>query len=450
MPRRPERTAWVSYLRVSTHEQADRELSLPAQRHAITEYAAHHGTTLAREFADAGRSGTDAHRPAFQQMLEAVLRPGSDIAAIVVQHTSRFSRDATEARVVKAKLRRLGVRVLSVCQEIPDDPLGSLIEGIYECIDQYESQMNGLRTKAAMAEAVRQGYFPGAMCPYGYHTRPVEVHPGVVRHQLVPHPDEAEVVREIYRLTIALGGAKAVARALNQRGFRSRTGALWSKDQVLNVMAQTAVVGTHWWGKSTRHRVLPPPQWLPLPVEPIVDPEVYALAHRLHEQRQPSQRPGHAAARPHPLSGLLRCGKCGGSYTRETSGKKVKAGQYQYGYYNCRRSTRIGKEACPGYRIRTEELDAAVVERLAQEVCRPERVEVLQGLLQGVPGRVGATARSGEELAGMWKALLGQEEVLRTYLLHLAERIEVHEHRVVVVPRTSPVADAPTEPPMSR
>lgn len=257
-------------------------------------------------------------------------------------------------------------------------------------------------------------------------------------------------MREIYRLTIALGGAKAVARALNQRGFRSRTGALWSKDQVLNVMAQTAVVGTHWWGKSTRHRVLPPPQWLPLPVEPIVDPEVYALAHRLHEQRQPSQRPGHAATRPHPLSGLLRCGQCGGSYTRETSGKKVKVGQYQYGYYNCRRSTRIGKEACPGYRIRTEELDAAVVERLAQEVCRPERVEVLQGLLQGVPGRVDASPRSSEELAGMWKALLGQEEVLRTYLLHLAERIEVHEHRVVIVPRTGPVADAPTEPPMSR
>jgi hypothetical protein len=167
---------------------------------------------------------------------------------------------------------------------------------------------------------------------------------------------------------------------------------------------------------------------------------------QLHDQRQPSRHPGHAAASPHPLSGLVRCGKCGGSYTRETSGKQVKAGCYQYGYYNCRRSTRIGKEACPGYRIRTEELDAAVVERLAHEVCRSERVEVLQGLLQGVPGQVGATARSDEELAGMWKTLLGQEEVLRTYLLHLAERIEVREHCIVFVPRKPPAEETPTAP----
>jgi site-specific DNA recombinase len=437
MPRRPERTAWVSYLRVSTHEQADRELSLPAQRHAIVEYAAHHGATLAREFVDAGHSGTDPHRPAFQQMLEAVLRPGSDIAAIVVQHTSRFSRDATEARVVKAKLRRLGVRVLSACQDIPDEPLGSLIEGIYECIDQYESQMIGLRTKAAMAEAVRQGYFPGAMCPYGYCTRPVEVRPGVVRHQLVPHPDEAEVVREIYRLTIALGGAKSVARALNQRGFRSRTGALWSKDQVLNVLAQTAVIGTHVWGKSNRSSQSPP---LSLSVEPIVDPEVYALAHQLHDQRQPSRHPGHAAASPHPLSGLVRCGKCGGSYTRETSGKQVKAGCYQYGYYNCRRSTRIGKEACPGYRIRTEELDAAVAERLALELCRPERVRALRAWLERHPGLASVKTRSDEELTGMWKALLGQEEVVRNYLRHLTGGLEVHDHRITFLPLAPPVS----------
>jgi Resolvase, N terminal domain len=54
-------------------------------------------------------------RPAFRRMLEDALRPASDVGALVVHHTSRFTRDVIEARVVKAKLRRLGVRVLSVC-----------------------------------------------------------------------------------------------------------------------------------------------------------------------------------------------------------------------------------------------------------------------------------------------------------------------------------------------
>lgn len=57
------------------------------------------------------------------------LAPGSTISTIVVNHTSRFTRDATHARVVKKQLRRAGVRVLSVTQELTEDPMGTLMEG---------------------------------------------------------------------------------------------------------------------------------------------------------------------------------------------------------------------------------------------------------------------------------------------------------------------------------
>jgi site-specific DNA recombinase len=133
------RSAWISYLRVSTAEQADRELSISAQRRAAQEHASRHGASILREYVEAGASGMNSHRPVFRQMLEDTLRPNSDVAVIVVHHTSRFTRDSTEARVVKAKLHRLGVRVVSTCQEITDDPMGNLIEGLFECIDQYES-----------------------------------------------------------------------------------------------------------------------------------------------------------------------------------------------------------------------------------------------------------------------------------------------------------------------
>jgi hypothetical protein len=43
--------------------------------------------------------------------------------------------DSTEARLVKQRLRKEGVRVMSVCQETAEDPIGNLIEGIFECID---------------------------------------------------------------------------------------------------------------------------------------------------------------------------------------------------------------------------------------------------------------------------------------------------------------------------
>ena len=143
-----ERIAWVSYLRVSTPDQADRELSLPAQRRAVEEFATRHHAHITREYVEAGCSGANPHRPVFRRMLEDVLRPGSDVATIVVHHTSRFTPNSTEARVVKSKLRRIGVRVLSTSHELTDDPIGKLMEGLLECFDQYESEINGVRTAA--------------------------------------------------------------------------------------------------------------------------------------------------------------------------------------------------------------------------------------------------------------------------------------------------------------
>lgn len=240
MPARTDRSAWVSYLRVSTAEQAVRELSLPAQRHAVNAYAARRGANIAHEYVEPGASGTDPHRPVLRELLGDALRPGSAVSTIVVHHTSRFTRDATHARVVKSKLRRAGVRVLSVSQELTDDPMGKLMEGLFECIDQYESELNGMRTSAAMREAVRQGYFPGARAPFGYRARPVEIRPGVVRHLLEVDPVAAGVVREAFKLYVTETGAKAVARALNQRGHRTRTGGLWSKGMVMQLLEQTA------------------------------------------------------------------------------------------------------------------------------------------------------------------------------------------------------------------
>jgi site-specific DNA recombinase len=142
----------------------------------------------------------NSNRPAFRQMLEDVFRPGSRIGTIVVSHTSRFTHNATEARVIKQKLRKAGVRVVSICQETQDDAMGELIEGIFECIDQYESQLNGLRTRAALREVIRQGFFPGGFTPFGFSTKSMEIRRGVSRHILVPDEREAAVVRELFHI----------------------------------------------------------------------------------------------------------------------------------------------------------------------------------------------------------------------------------------------------------
>jgi len=431
------RDVWVSYLRVSTPEQAAKDLSLPAQREAVEEYARRNGQVITREYLESGCSGTDINRKAFRLMLEDVLKPGSDIGTIVVHHTSRFTRNATQARVVKEQLRKQGVKVVSVCQELNDDPIGQLIEGIFECIDQYESEVNGMRTIAAMREAVRQGFFPGSTPPYGFKADKVEVRPGLMRSVLAVDEHEAAVVRELFQLYVANNGAKTVARELNRRERWYRKGKPWSKDLVLKVLEESAVAGTYWWGKhdAKTRRKKDRSEWLPLKVEPIVEPALFGLARRLRSQREPTRNPGRAPSPKMLLRGLVRCGKCGSSYTLESSGKKVNGEVYQYRYYNCRTACRVGKEACPGGRVPATKLDSAVLEFIVGVVCTGDRCAGL--LTPHNSATIGAI--SDETIASVqeaWSTMIRSDpSVARNYLHHLVEQIAVDENRISVIPK---------------
>jgi len=432
-----ERDVWVSYLRVSTPEQAAKDLSMPAQREAVEEYARRNGQVIAREYLESGCSGTDINRKAFRLMLEDVLKPGSDIGTIVVHHTSRFTRNATQARVVKEQLRKLGVKVVSVCQELNDDPIGQLIEGIFECIDQYESEVNGMRTIAAMREAVRQGFFPGSTPPYGFKADKVEVRPGLMRSVLAVNEHEATIVRELFQLYIANNGAKSVARELNRRERWYRKGKPWSKDLVLKVLEESAVSGTYWWGKhdAKTRRKKDHSDWLPLKVEPIVEPALFDLARKLRSQREPTRDPGRAPSPEMLLRGLVRCGKCGSSYTLESSGKKVNGEVYQYRYYNCRTACRVGKEACPGGRVPAEKLDSAVLGFIVGVVCTGDRcVALVEPQRSGLWPAITEEAFASVQEA--WSTMIRSDStVARNYLHHLVEQIEVDENRITVVPK---------------
>jgi hypothetical protein len=46
--------------------------------------------------------------------------------------------------------------------------MGTFVEGIFELIDQYESDINGFHTLRAMKENARQGYFNGSRPKFGF------------------------------------------------------------------------------------------------------------------------------------------------------------------------------------------------------------------------------------------------------------------------------------------
>jgi site-specific DNA recombinase len=177
--------------------------------------------TILNEYVEPGFSAyqDDDRRPVFRRMILDAITAGSNVHAILVCYTSRFFRNRANAGAIKAKLRKSGVRVIAIYQETSDDPMGQFVEGIFELVDQYESDINGMRTSAAMRKNAELGFHNGSKAPYGFSAEPIEVRPGQIKRKLVPNAEEIPIHNEVVRQYVAKQGAMHVARDLNQRGY---------------------------------------------------------------------------------------------------------------------------------------------------------------------------------------------------------------------------------------
>ncbi len=362
-------TKAVAYARVSTTEQAQ-GMSLDAQLRAIRAYAAQRGLSLVGEYIDPGSTGTSDDRPEFRRMVESLLSPSNDVSVLVVLHTSRFMRDVELARRYKRALRQRGVRVLAVQQEVADDANGELMEGIYELFDQHESRIIGMRCRAGMKENVRRGFFNGSFAPFGFKVIKVDGPGGRRKSKLAADDVERRVVRDIFERYVGGNGAETVARELNQQASLYR-GKRWTRDLVLRVLDDRAVMGRYEWGGKSGEAPVS------TVVPPIISEDTFDVAQRIRRRRDPLQGASRTRTSTQLLGGLLVCGKCGARYQLETSGKRDGKGAPKYRYYNCRAFCRSGREVCPGYRIRTRTLDSAVLRHLSDELFTEGRCRAL-------------------------------------------------------------------------
>jgi site-specific DNA recombinase len=102
----------ILYARVSTGEQAERDLSIPAQFRALRKLAADRGWAIAAEYQDVGTARGLKERPG----LMAAIRMASEnklIEAVLVHRVDRLARNVYSYLTLKTKLRQAGVRIVS-------------------------------------------------------------------------------------------------------------------------------------------------------------------------------------------------------------------------------------------------------------------------------------------------------------------------------------------------
>ena len=293
----------VIYARFSCSKQ--REASIEDQLRVCRDWCAREGYAIVAEYCDHAISGRTDDRPEFQRMIANAGE--SDI--VLVYMMDRFSRDPFDAPIYKRELQAHGVRLVSALEAIPDSPEGIIYEKLLEGLAACESRKTSIRTKRGMEGNAIKCMANGVRC-YGYRTGEDG------RYEVVP--EEAEVVREVFRRRALGESVTSIARDLAARGVRTYTGRPCSYTMVYNMLRNEKYTGVYSWGDV---RV---PDGMPT----IVEKGSFMAAQGVRGRKQRASEDWGEFA----LSGRVVCGACGmnmpGVSGRGSAGRK-------YEYHSC-------------------------------------------------------------------------------------------------------------------
>jgi site-specific DNA recombinase len=128
------------YFRVSTGRQAESDLSIPDQRRQALAYCVARGWDVAIEFVEPGMSGTDDRRPELQRLLDMATAGGAPFNVVLVHSFSRFARDHFALEMHVRRLRKAGVRLVSITQDLGEDPMSVMVRQVFALFDEYQSK----------------------------------------------------------------------------------------------------------------------------------------------------------------------------------------------------------------------------------------------------------------------------------------------------------------------
>lgn len=230
----PTRTRAIAYLRVSTDKQADKGVSLDAQRAKLEAYASLYDLDLVAVEVDGGASAKSLDRPALGRAL-AGLRAGRADALLVVKldRLTRNVRDLGELLDGYFGASK-PFALLSVGDQIDTrTATGRMVLNILTSVAQWEREAGGERTATAMQYKAAQGEYCGGQVPYGYAVGLDGVH-------LVELDGEQAVIAAIRELRAAGLSLRAIVAELGKRGMVSRTGKALGLTQVARITTECA------------------------------------------------------------------------------------------------------------------------------------------------------------------------------------------------------------------
>ena len=306
-------------------------------------------------------------------MIEAAKQKKFQI--ILCKSQSRFTRDM---ELVEKYIHGLfpiwGIRFIAVADNADTEVKGN----------KKARQINGLVNEwylEDLSENVRmvfdlkrkEGKYIGGFPIYGYRKDPAD------KNHIIPDPEAAEVVRQIYQWSLEGHGRQNIAYLLNQRGIPNPTRykvergwtcnhpvkndfGLWNKVTVGRILTNEMYTGVMIQGRrrkvSYKSKVVidtPESEWYRVEGthEAIIDRATFEAVQRGLRLRSRTDGSGEV----HLLSGLVKCADCGSTMSKCSNGKRA--------YLRCKLYADSGKEKlCTRHSVRLDQLIDLISDRI--------------------------------------------------------------------------------------
>ncbi len=213
-------------LRVSSNQQLEADGDLSVQRELVKDYVKEHNDWEldSKEYFEGSNSGyknSVADRNVLQEALQDAQAKEYDI--LVAYKDDRIGRRMWEIGAYVMTLKNAGVDIYTVkdgcISPETNDMMGQMMLALRYGNAQKQSADTGMRVKDTAQKLVQQGKFMGGKAPFGYRLElsgNISKH-GRALHHLVIVPEEAEIVRYIYDLSLNKEyGSTKIAKVLNK------------------------------------------------------------------------------------------------------------------------------------------------------------------------------------------------------------------------------------------
>jgi site-specific DNA recombinase len=364
----------VGYVRMSTDKQ---ETSPEQQKQEIQAYAAKHGYTVLKWYADLGISGDKTEkRLQFQQMIADA--EAGRFKAILCWDQDRFGRfDSLESGYWIHPLRKQGVQLIT-CTDGPVDWntfAGRMLYGMkQEGKHQYLVDLSNNVTRR-MWQLAQQGKWVCGALPVGYRLD----EEGKI--QLGPAED-VEMIRFLFEQYVAGGTTRQLTKMLAEKGYVSSKGKPWSVTGVTALLKKPIYAGHYTYGRHQYSKYQPrtkpgkyraEDEWVLKPNNhpAIVSQELFDKVQQLLTERKRHTSPNGVASE-FVLSGLIKCGHCGKAMHGDS-------------YNGCSHYTCGGYKDRPGscerYNVRQEHVLPQLLEVLKLKLFQPAIVKQLRATM---------------------------------------------------------------------